>query len=128
MKVRQNKMENTNISSQQPLRCIVGAQLSAVVFVQDYVQLQFDGPVITAVTVPTVTEAEVTFRWGMPRYRDMLCERIGKTVCVASVIEGEEVRVEFDDASIISVSLRPENYRAAEAVLFHIGTEDVWVW
>lgn len=121
-------MGNMNTSIEQPLACIVGEQLSAVVFVQDYVQLQFDGPVITAITVPTVTVAGVTFRWGMPRYRDMLCERIGKIVHAASINEGQEIRIEFDETSSISISLSPESYRAAEAALFHNGPENMWVW
>lgn len=36
------------------LQCLIGEQLSAVVFVQDYVQLQFDGYQLTTYTTPLV--------------------------------------------------------------------------
>jgi hypothetical protein len=37
-----------------PLELLEGTQLSSVEFVQDYVQLRFDGPTLTAVTPPRV--------------------------------------------------------------------------
>jgi hypothetical protein len=41
-------------TEEQSLQVIVGAQLSAVTFVQDYVQLHFDGPRLTAFSHPVV--------------------------------------------------------------------------
>jgi hypothetical protein len=111
-----------------PLGSIVGKQLSAVVFVQDYIQLQFDGPGLTAVTLPTVKVVDKQIAWGMPGYRDLLCERIGKLVTSASVTEGEEICIEFNDGSSVAVSLRDEDYQTAEAAIFHDGPTQTWVW
>jgi hypothetical protein len=119
---------DTGKASEPPLKTIVGEQLSAVVFVQDYVQLQFDGSVLTAITCPTVSVREIRSEWGMPGYRDMLCERIGKIVRAVSVAEEQEILIEFDDASVISISLKPEDYRAAEAAIFYNGPEEWVVW
>jgi len=123
-------MSNTKHDrSENPLEPIKGKQLSAVCFVQDYVQLQFDGPGLTAVTLPTVTIGKETYEFGMLNYRNVLCERIAKIVREASVAEGEQIRIEFEDRSSISVSLKPpENPRISEMAIFDNGPSDFWVW
>ena len=114
----------------QPFKSIIGQQLTAVVFVMYYVQLQFGGPrpVLTAITLPTVKTDQGEFRPEVPGYRDRLCERIAGTVRQASVSEGEEVRIDLDDGTILSISLKPEDYRTAEAAIFDNGPDDYWVW
>lgn len=52
------------------LVAIEGRELGAVTFVRDYVQLAFDGPMITAVTVPFLLMGENRFNWETPGYRD----------------------------------------------------------
>lgn len=116
------------MTMKEPLSTIVGSQLSSVEFVQDYVQLRFDGPCLTAFTPPTVQAGNGWSKWGNPGYRDMLCDRIGRTVCTASVIEGQEIRLRFDDGAFISISLLPEDYRGAEAAIFNKGHQEMWVW
>lgn len=120
--------EEVDTTSTQPLAVLVGCQLSSVEFVQDYLQLRFDGPCLTAVTHPKVYVENTWFVWGTPGYRDRLCERIGKMVSTASVVESQAICIEFDDKSCIAISLRPEDYRAAEAAIFDNGHEDSWVW
>ena len=46
-----------------PFDILIGEQLSAVSFVQDYVEFHFDGPVLRALTNPigTTPEAVVQF-------------------------------------------------------------------
>lgn len=119
---------SVNKGKEDPLRPIVGRQLSAVVFVQDYVQLQFDGPGLTAITWPAVVVGNTKYEYGRPGYRDALCERIATIVSSTSVKEGEEIRIDFNDDSVLLISLKPENYSGAEAAIFHNGTEDTWVW
>lgn len=119
--------ENDNVN-QQPLSLVVGEPLSAVVFIQDYVQLQFNDSGLTLLTWPTVVVQDRGFEYGDPQYRDMLCERINKIVRTASLIEGQEIRIEFEDNSCVLVSLRPESYQAAEAAIFTSGPDKTWVW
>src|ERR1700686_1222650 len=59
-----------------PLEKIVGEQLSSVEFVQDYVQLHFDGPTITAFVWPTLNLGGNIMCFGDAGYRDALCARI----------------------------------------------------
>jgi hypothetical protein len=112
----------------EPLQIIVGNQLSSVEFVQDYVQLRFDGPSLTAITQPRVLIGDVLFEWGSPGYRDALCERIGKIVSAVALIEMQDIKIEFNDGSCVSISLRPADYRAAEAAIFRTEPDNTWVW
>ena len=114
--------------SKQPLAVLVGTRLSSIEFVQDYVQLRFDGPCLTAITHPSIKVGDVWYKWESPGYRDMLCGRIAKTVRVASVNEGDEIRLEFEDQAQIAISLKPQDYCGAEAAIFDDGPQDHWVW
>ena len=93
-------MPQQNFNVLHPLK---GTQLSSVEFVQDYVQLRFDGPCLTAITPPRVHRLNEAFEWGMPEYRNLLCERIGKLVSRAFTIEGQEIRIEFEDGPSIAI-------------------------
>ena len=100
----------------QFLSRIVGEQLSAVVFVQDYLQLQFDGPTLTLLTPISVRSSSggvVTEREA--GWRDTLCAQITCIVQAIRIADGDLI-VDFDDGSAICVSIRPEDYRCAEAV------------
>jgi hypothetical protein len=94
---------------------ITGRSLSAVVFVQDHVQFQFDGPCLTALTLPVFTTATTVLLPGSAAWRDGLCSAIG--VEVASVrVTDEELRIEFANSASIAVSLRDEDYTGPEAI------------
>jgi len=111
-----------------PLKVLAGSQLSAVVFVQDYIQLQFDGPGLTVLTKSSVRVMNQSFEWGKQGYRDALCERIGKLVRQASTIPEQEIKIEFEDGSSISISLNPKDYRTAEAAIFNNPPNPTVVW
>jgi len=102
------------------LDVLVGEQLSAVSFVQDYVELHFDGRALTAYTTPVVSIGIDSARWGEPGYRDMLCGRIAHIVRSAVATEGEQISIELDDDSVIFISLRYEHYAEGqvEAAMF----------
>ncbi len=101
-----------------PLAQIVGEQLSEVTFVQDYVQLAFDGPRLTAITCPRVFVSGRWFNWGEAGYRDALCGQIAKVLRAGTTHDGQEIRLEFMDDTVISISLRDEGYRGPEAAYF----------
>jgi hypothetical protein len=109
---------------------IEARQLSAVTFVRDYIQLSFDGPVITTVTFPVVSIGEHRFAREAPGYRDQLCRVIGKTVIRAYVKPDDHLQIDFSDEFSITVSLRPEDHRgrSAEAVLYLDGPAVLAVW
>jgi len=111
-----------------PLKILEGSQLSSVEFVQDYVQLHFDGPKLTAITHPRVHVMNQSFEWGKQEYRNALCERIGKLVSHASTIQEQEIKIEFEDGASISISLNPDDFRAAEAAVFDNPPNPTVVW
>src|SRR5215468_8546154 len=67
------------------LEALVGEELGSVVFVMDYLQLDFVNARLTAYVWPTVTVGDVSRRFGDPGYRDALCALI-----THEVIETEE--------------------------------------
>jgi hypothetical protein len=115
---------------EQPLKSIIGQQLSAIVFIMDYVQLQFGGlrPMLTAITLPTVEVDNGIFGPHSSGYRDRLCDRITKYVRMATVNEREAIRIEFDDGAVFAISLKSTDYRTAEAAIFDNGPDNYWVW
>lgn len=104
-----------------PIERIIGEQLSSVEFVQDYVQLRFDGPTLTAFTWPVLRVGGMTIRLGDSRYRDRLCERIGRRVSAASFREADVISLTFDDGVEISISLKPGDLVGPEAGYFTLS-------
>ena len=106
---------------------IVGEQLSAVTFVQDYVQLQFDGPILNALTVVTVATPRERARSGDDQFRNLLCSCITKRVSHVEVREREALSIHLADGFSISVSLRDEDYCCPEAVNFRGRNDEIMV-
>jgi hypothetical protein len=101
---------------------IVGASLSAITFVMDYYQFQFDGPmlnVLTSVTVDSESGRAVT---GDDQFRNLVCGQIGKIVRAVTVREGEAIVVTFEDGSEVRFSLKESDYPGPEAVIFYGGS------
>ena len=114
-------------TEEQSLQVIVGAQLSAVTFVRDYVQLHFDGPRLTAFSHPVVRLGAQTFHWDEPCFREALCGRIAQKVTHARVVYHDGVYVHFADSSTIKISLKDEDYICGEAVKFDASDAEWWV-
>ena len=104
---------------------LVGEQLSAVTFVQDYLQLHFDGPAINVYASLRVTTGAGSWQSGDPSFRDAVCAQIAKVVRSAGGIEGEEIRIGFDDRSEIAISLR-ESPPGGESYYAHGFSDRGW--
>lgn len=109
------------------LGTLVGRALSSVEFVQDYVQLRFDGPTLTVLTSISVLVDGVRLRETDPGFRDALCHEIGKTVAGTSIVPGGWLDLVFVDRSVVRVSLAPDDYVGPEGVLFGEGGRLLWV-
>ena len=96
------------------MESLVGQELSAVEFVQDYVQLRFDGPLVTFYEWPEVFREEGSYAFGEPEYRNVLCALIGESVSAASVEEGEALEIGFESGVNVRVSLRLEDISGPE--------------
>jgi hypothetical protein len=105
-----------------------GRELSAVVFVRDYLQLQFDGPYLNVFVWPQVMSDGTTFDFGVPGYKDALCELIAKTVAGVFEKTGRTLQLFFSDGSIVEVSLLFEARKGPEAVVLQNGHGAFRVW
>jgi hypothetical protein len=113
-------------TEEKSLQILIGEQLSAVTFVQDYLQLHFDGPRLTVFSHPVVRVGGKTFHWGKPGFRDALCNNIAKKVTAAQVAYGDSIVIRFADGSTIKISLKDEDYSGGEAVNFDTGGNVWW--
>jgi hypothetical protein len=103
-----------------------GQAVSSVEFVQDYLQLRFDGPSLTAYTLPTISSKSSNVAPGEAGYRDALCERIGHPVKATNVDE-KDVSLLFDDGVVIRISLRDQDYKGPEALQLGLDKHRSWV-
>jgi hypothetical protein len=101
----------------------VGEKLSAITFVLDYWQFQFDGPFLNALTRVQVNADGWVWKDGDDQFRNLICGQIGKVVSKVTLVESEVFAIAFEDGSSISISLRAEEYRGAEAIVFNNGDQ-----
>src|ERR1044072_1763988 len=94
---------------------ILGEELVAVEFVQDYLQLRFDGPLLTLSAWPHVLLSEFSIEYGEPEYRNALCSLIGEKVEEATLEEGDSLTVKFENDTVLALSLREEDLDGPEA-------------
>lgn len=104
-----------------------GQQLSAISFVQDYLQLWFDGPCINVTNPLTVSAADKTVTSWKSGFRDLLCSQIAKIVAAVEHCPASDLTIHFADGSFISISLRPEDYTSPEAFYAHGFSNDQWI-
>jgi hypothetical protein len=107
---------------------LVGRQLTAVAFVMDYIRLEFEDAFLTALSLPYVRVGDKRLASGLPGYRDMLCELITQQVTNASDTEHEEIRIEFNDGSLIAIPLGADEYRGKEAAILQVPSQALCVW
>jgi hypothetical protein len=90
------------------LRDLVGLELSAVSFVRDYVEFEFDGPVLRSLASPIVSVDGVRWEFPHPGSRDAMCELIGRAVVEAQDLP-ERLLLGFAGDAIVEVPLSGED-------------------
>lgn len=107
---------------------LIGRPLTAFTFVHDYMQFQFDGPILTANSPVQVRVTEGTFGKNDDRFSNIVRSIIGDLVHRATTFIDERILLEFYKGSEISISLKPEDQVGPEAaVLTGVGNE-ICVW
>jgi len=91
---------------------IVGEELKAVEFVEDFLQLRFEAPLLTFYAWPHVLFPEFSVAYGEPEYRNALCAQIGEEVTEASLEEGSALTIELANGVVFGLSLREEDIDA----------------
>ena len=94
---------------------IVGEELKAVEFVEDFLQLRFEAPLVTLYDWPHVLLTDFSVAYGEPEYRNALCAQLGEKVVQASLEEGDALTIEFENGTVLGLSLREEDLDGPEA-------------
>jgi hypothetical protein len=102
----------------KPLLRLIGMELASVTFIRDCVQLGFDGPVLNALTPMVLTTNGTTVTSDDADFRNRLCERIEGRVTKIQLRPLESLAIRFADGSLVSLSLREEDYPGPEAIVF----------
>ncbi|NJL26604.1 MAG: hypothetical protein HC897_01365 [Thermoanaerobaculia bacterium] len=114
---------------QTQLRSIVGEPLSGVAFIQDYVELHFDGQILRAFTKPTIMTRGQRYCFPEQGSRDAFCQLIGIMVKEVLVEESLEIRVGFVDGAVVSIPLDIGSRDGPEAAHYVPGLDlpiEVW--
>src|SRR6202522_2195890 len=85
---------------------IIGEELKADEFVEDFLQLRFEAPLLIFYAWPHVLFPEFSVAYGEPEYRNALCAQIGDKVVQASLEEGDALTLEFENGTVFGLSLR----------------------
>ena len=97
---------------------VIGEELKAVEFVEDFLQLRFDGPLFRLYSWPHVLLTDFSVAYGEPEYRNALCAQIGEKVVQASLEEGDALTIEFENGTVFGLSLREEDLDGPESGSF----------
>jgi hypothetical protein len=114
------------MTSKSILTKLFHRQLSAVVFIRDYIQLQFDGPVLSLLVYPSVDIENERFKIGDVEYRNKICQLIGEEV-VEVTEDGTNLILLFSGKGKILVALKNDMDIPETAVLRdEEGNMQVW--
>jgi hypothetical protein len=107
---------------------IIGARLSSVQFVMDYLILGFDAKgALTTLVWPEIMSSEPTIKFGMPGYRDSLCDLITKVVDEIEITSDEKIVIGFDGEVRLAIPLRTYEH-SGERAIFTTPTNRLMVW
>jgi hypothetical protein len=94
---------------------IEGEELTAVEFVQDYLQLRFGTQLLKLYDWPHVLLPDFSVAFGEPEYRNALCSQIGETVSTAALEAEDALTIEFGNGVVFGLSLREEDVDGPES-------------
>lgn len=108
------------------LETLPGEHLTAVEFVEDFLQLRFGEALLILFVWPDVADADaISVAFGQPGYRDALCSTIGENVTEAELNEGRSLTIEFENGTVFALSLRAEDLDTPEVGSFRSADGDV---
>ena len=110
------------------LHSILGRRLSSVDFVEDYVQLRFDGVRLTINAPLSVTVAGSVYGRSSPTFAARLRDRIGQSVRGAATITDTRIVIELTDDATIEVSLQEADQVSPEAAVLTDENGHSVVW
>jgi hypothetical protein len=113
---------------ENPLNDLLNLELASVEFVRDYIQLRFDGPVLTKKNDPVLRVSGQKITRETQEFANFLIGCIGNKVIATRFIESEIAEIVFDSNIILFVSLRPQDYITVNALIFDGKEKGHWIW
>jgi hypothetical protein len=109
------------------LSSLIDEELNAVEFVEKHLQLRFaNDDLLTLYNWPDVADADgISVGFGQVGYRDALCSVIGESVSEATFHDDTALTIEFENGTLLALSLREEDLDSPEAGSFRSGGGDV---
>ncbi|MFI7650288.1 hypothetical protein ACIBTZ_30035 [Micromonospora sp. NPDC049460] len=101
------------------LDVLVEEQLESVVFVRDYLQLDFGDARFTAYVWPAVTVGNTVLEFGEPGYRDALCAFISQEVTAVSESPECGLVIRFASGEIVT-NPKPSDLDGPEIAQFEV--------
>jgi hypothetical protein len=89
-------------SDARELEDLVGCELGTVAFVRDYVEFQFDGPILRSLAPPVVVVGGFRHEFPQAGSRDVLCELIGRLVAGAAELP-DRLSVSFAGGAVVEI-------------------------
>jgi hypothetical protein len=107
---------------ENPFRVLANEQLGSVIFVQNYLQLDFDGYIITCYKWPIISTLNGIFDIANREYRNELCSLITKEVSDIIFIDNERLDIKFQSGEQIKFNLK----EAKDEVIYFTTPEGEW--
>jgi hypothetical protein len=96
----------------------VGARLTSVQFVLNYLILGFDERgALTTLVWPEISQGPVNCKFGEQEYRNRLCELIEKIVTSAGIDERDQITIQLSDGSTLMIPLGTYSGSGERAIL-----------
>lgn len=105
------------------LEDLVDEQLGGIHFVQDYVELYFDGPIVRCLQWPILVFNGKRIASDMQGYRDEICQMIGTQVDEVEIIEGDCIKIVLRNGWLIEVPIDTESSSYPESAHFVPGID-----
>lgn len=103
------------------LDALIGEELGGIHFVRDYVEFYFDGPVVRALSNPIVLLGGRRVAFPDAGSRDALCSLIGQPLVAVALKDEVELRLEFANHAVVTISLDSEHAAGPECMHFVPG-------
>jgi len=107
---------------------LVGEPLTAICFVHNYVELQFDEPIVRAFTGPLIRNGDECVAFPDPGSRDRLCSMIGDVVTDVEV-NNTQIALRFRSGKLVIIPVDFNSRAGPEAAHFVVPSDrvmDVW--
>jgi hypothetical protein len=97
---------------------LVSEQVSGVCFVQDYLELHFNGPVVRFEEPPSIRMNNKDLTFPSPGSRDAFCALIGLRLVSVKIVEEVSMTFRFEKGEILFVPLSSTESSTGEFVHF----------